>query len=646
MSYKKDVLLDSNGNIIRPCTISDNVVNPTTRKTVTEEVNDLANEFIPLKYAGNSPASVTFEDGDVFYNSVTKALYKKTGGTWITVPFVDGAIYTYENKVYFFNGTTLVRAEEDMIKELQESKVILLSRCGCSKNKFSLYGNEGFSFLYMTTLKKYIHLTQGVYTIQNGNFLVANSELTSKQTLTEKVSSDIGAKDIVIAHCSSIGDIDYILGRDASLTNKLNEYVSTEKTTIEKSDIRGVGGYSSSNGSWNPAATTFWSTYIMNIDETATSIQLGVAPSFVYLYDETERFLGRKTGATVDLSDVARAKKVAFVYPTATQQSSVIGSSVSGLRNINVSSSVPVDDSAFNTRDAISILYPTGDITLSTLIKNGVYVSGDLRQRTITDLPYAYQGNKLFYYIVMDKVNMLYGIDDGTLYTRVNGVWQNIDCSKGKWVRLGDSITLGTYSAGGASAVNDTVSYQYIANKIKFHKEMVNLGVGGMGFVHVISGKNACDKADEISSTYNGEAISIAYGVNDWIFSSPLGTINSAEKDGTVYGNAKYTIKTIVTNNPKSQVFVISPMNCWSNNADGSHWAMNTQSASGVTLQQIYDAIKQVCELYNVCFIDMLYSNSVINDINIKTTLNDTVHPTIDAHRLLAREAMNKFPLD
>lgn len=41
MAYRKDVITDGNGGYIRPCTVTDNVVNPFTRKSVTEELEEI-----------------------------------------------------------------------------------------------------------------------------------------------------------------------------------------------------------------------------------------------------------------------------------------------------------------------------------------------------------------------------------------------------------------------------------------------------------------------------------------------------------------------------------------------------------------------------------------------------------------------------
>ena len=219
-----------------------------------------------------------------------------------------------------------------------------------------------------------------------------------------------------------------------------------------------------------------------------------------------------------------------------------------------------------------------------------------------------------------------------------------------KWIRLGDSITYGTLGdVGGSTTSQDFAdrSYQDMANMLYFHREMVNLGVGGMGFVREQNSKCACDVADDLSNTYNGEIISVAYGINDWIFNSPLGTESSTENDGTIYGNVKYTLKTIVTNNPNSLVFVISPFNvscAYAESHPETNYAIGTANGIGVTLAQIFNAIKYCCDLYGIQFVDMTYNNSAINYININNVLADKTHPNISTSIMLANMA-KVFPL-
>jgi len=73
--YDVDVLKDKDGNILMPATITDNVVNPTTQKTVTQELKTLTDQASGLthKVLNNSDiydgmkASNTLNANTIYY---------------------------------------------------------------------------------------------------------------------------------------------------------------------------------------------------------------------------------------------------------------------------------------------------------------------------------------------------------------------------------------------------------------------------------------------------------------------------------------------------------------------------------------------------------------------------------------------------
>lgn len=301
----------------------------------------------------------------------------------------------------------------------------------------------------------------------------------------------------------------------------------------------------------------------------------------------------------------------------------------------------------FLYRGSIASMYPTGDITLATMAnKYGFYLSGDLRNRTITDLPDIAYGVKLFVLINFPSVSLLVLLDgSGIIVCKVGNNWQGLYGQPGgTWVRLGDSLTLGTISAGGVSGVNREAGYQYLANKKFFHKKDINLGVGGMGFVHAINNKTACDVVDDIGTTYNGEYITVAYGLNDYIYASPLGTENSTANDGTVYGNIRYVLETLMTNNPKSSITVITPMNAIDTGTAETDYDLGTPNRVGVTLEDIFQAIKYWCDKYHAFMVDLTH-NSIFGTMALPTILNDSVHPIAEAQVKMASWISNLLPI-
>jgi hypothetical protein len=105
----KKYKLMRNGVVIYPCSTTDAIVNPNTKKTVTEETNELKNKSIKL-YAFSSAVGGLLEVGQIGYSTSQKRLFKKVSddGRVETVSFIEGAIYLWNDDIYTWNGTDLV----------------------------------------------------------------------------------------------------------------------------------------------------------------------------------------------------------------------------------------------------------------------------------------------------------------------------------------------------------------------------------------------------------------------------------------------------------------------------------------------------------------------------------------------------------
>lgn len=79
------------------------------------EIKELGNKLIKLVGFGSSgSAGGVTQKGDIFFNTTTRLIRQKVGdgdtnADYITIPFYDGAIYTYENNLYIWNGTDFVQ---------------------------------------------------------------------------------------------------------------------------------------------------------------------------------------------------------------------------------------------------------------------------------------------------------------------------------------------------------------------------------------------------------------------------------------------------------------------------------------------------------------------------------------------------------
>ena len=214
-----------------------------------------------------------------------------------------------------------------------------------------------------------------------------------------------------------------------------------------------------------------------------------------------------------------------------------------------------------------------------------------------------------------------------------------------KLYTLGDSITRGMYAESGASSSSGPTSkgYPYWIGAINGYT-VVNLGNSGSGWANV----GSPESQDDPSTAYNAKGvvdnntfadadiITLAFGVNDWKGAAQnvvLGDMTSTSGDGTVIGNMKYCIETLVTKKPTAQIIVLLPLNTnrqWSGMREmtlAENWAFGYAYRNDQTLQDYRTAIRQCAEYYNVKVVD-LEEVCPINRLNIRNVCGDGLHPT------------------
>lgn len=224
--------------------------------------------------------------------------------------------------------------------------------------------------------------------------------------------------------------------------------------------------------------------------------------------------------------------------------------------------------------------------------------------------------------------------------------------SGAKWFALGDSITQGY-----ASSPNDDGTYkQFITEADNRWVNIVaktngyvltNRAIGGTGYSYNKNGalQNARELVDTIDFS-DCDMVTLAYGVNDWKYTGVnIGTMDDdIDTVNSMISNMRYVIKKILTDNPYCKIFVITPINCRSLGTYDTNWGIGYTgvNSSGGSLENIFQAIKTVCEYHGVEMIDMTHS-SIVNRENIRTMLADYVHPTVECHKLMARELAKKL---
>ena len=219
-----------------------------------------------------------------------------------------------------------------------------------------------------------------------------------------------------------------------------------------------------------------------------------------------------------------------------------------------------------------------------------------------------------------------------------------------RWFALGDSITEGYASLANAdgtynSAVTEPKNRWVNILAEKNGYTLTNKGTGGMGYLQGTN--NARILADKTDFS-QCDMVTLAYGVNDWKYAVNIGSMaDDIATGGSMVANMRYVIQKILTDNPYCKIFVITPINCRSYGTYDTNWGIDYKGGTsgalnGLGLQDIFDRMKEVCDYHGIEMIDMTHS-SIVNRDNIRTMLADYVHPTIECHKLIARELAKKI---
>lgn len=253
--------------------------------------------------------------------------------------------------------------------------------------------------------------------------------------------------------------------------------------------------------------------------------------------------------------------------------------------------------------------------------------------------------------------------DDGiglrlyNLETRVDAIEDSLipSYNPAKWLALGDSITEGYYSYFtdepndvGAFSINASKTWVSKVAKIT-GKTVTNKGIGGSGYLCKGPSNNKMNAKELVDtlSLANYELITIAYGINDYKGGETLGTMSDiVGTDNSVIANMRYVIEKIQISNPLAKIVVIMPFNARGYSSDrlgdlSSNYAIG-HAVNGKTLQNFYDAMVTVCEYYGIQYIDATHS-TIIARYAMNKLLPDGVHPSENAHTIIAREFSQKI---
>ncbi len=226
-----------------------------------------------------------------------------------------------------------------------------------------------------------------------------------------------------------------------------------------------------------------------------------------------------------------------------------------------------------------------------------------------------------------------------------------------RWCALGDSITYGCYSltdqAGKtASSVTgrENIGWAYQVTE-KNHWSLTNLAFSNEGYLNPANNESRTPGYVQARMTdftpYN--LVTISLGINDWISNCPIGSMEddpSAETITAFIPAMRATIEAVAKSNPVCKILVLLPMNVKGYNqvfgTQDTNWTMGYAMSSSGTLKQFTDTMKEICEYYGVEYIDLAFG-SCINSVNLPALLPDGVHPSAEAHKLLANELAAKI---
>ena len=213
--------------------------------------------------------------------------------------------------------------------------------------------------------------------------------------------------------------------------------------------------------------------------------------------------------------------------------------------------------------------------------------------------------------------------------------------------------------------------------------ELTNKAHGGAGFLHYGGGATIGQEGYRVArdtNFANYDVVTVSLGINDWKGDRELGTINSVcgEKTGqpkadnetytltdnnknydiqkqkgtyqwteaptTIYGAIKATVEAIMATNPFCRIIFTTPLNAlgYFNNtttnfqyAGSPNYGITYKYDNSKKLEDVYQAIVDVCQLYGIPYIDLTHK-SPINKLNIYSCLPDGIHPSLEAHKMIA----------
>lgn len=195
-----------------------------------------------------------------------------------------------------------------------------------------------------------------------------------------------------------------------------------------------------------------------------------------------------------------------------------------------------------------------------------------------------------------------------------NIINDEIDFSNMTMNCLGDSITWGYDTDNNGNQMKNP--YPKLLKEELGLAKVRNYGISGSTLTSVYTNKNPMSLRYKKMMS-NADIISVMGGINDyWMSDVELGQ-NTDTDTTTIYGALNVLTKGLKIKYPNSYIFFMTPYK-WGND-------MGSNSL-GYSLEDISNAIKEVCSYHNIDVLDM-YENGNI-EIDFEKESSDLLHPS------------------
>lgn len=196
---------------------------------------------------------------------------------------------------------------------------------------------------------------------------------------------------------------------------------------------------------------------------------------------------------------------------------------------------------------------------------------------------------------------------------------------------LGDSITEGV----GASDVEH--SYSQVFGKIAEAAAARNYGVSGTRIAAQHNPTVDCPSFDEhfllraVKMDKDADFVVVFGGTNDYGHGDAHIGNPTDRTSETFYGALHELFTTLINRFPESTIVVMTPLHRECEN--------NPSAATGYTLKQYVEIIREVAEVYGLPVLDLYKMGGIVPDVPIskETYAPDGLHPNDKGHELVAQ---------